>query len=284
MSVRYPRNRKRDYEAIPWNILLTKGEVIQKYEKSDSTIMRLIKQGVIRRGIDCFKVGNTWAFDARRLDFIFNEPKEEAIKREKYLKTEMSKIPDIDKYSVDQKERIRFAIEDNIDLDIILNSEYSLGQMGEIITGVLHNIDVSVYANDCFDKEQMAYIRKGLEDGFDVSLYAKPEIKSNKMYYLYKMLKYDVDITEFCKEEYDSWKLANYYFYASTGYPITDYADPKYDYNMVSLVGCMLMCDKDPSVLKGIYLSEYEINKLLGLRGGSDKFDKELKEIVKKYA
>ena len=283
MAIRYPRGRERTYELVPWDRLLTKGEVMEKYDKADSTITRLIKQGVLREGIDCFRAGNNWIFDTKRLDFIFNEPKEDVLKREKELNKKLKEVPDIDKYSKEQKARIKFVLEDGSDLKPILNPDYKVSEMKEIIIGLLHNIDVSVYAKPCFDAIQMEFIRKGLEDGLDVSLYANPEISSNKMYHLYSIARKGVDIAEFCKEEYDSWVLSSYHFYIGLGYPIDKYADPKYNYDMVSFVGFILMNDGDPSKLKGVYLEKQDISRLDALRKDYNEFDKELDLILEKY-
>ena len=52
---------------------MSMSEVCSTYGKEKSTVARNIKNGIFVEGIDCKKIGTSWAFDKRRMEEIYGE-------------------------------------------------------------------------------------------------------------------------------------------------------------------------------------------------------------------
>ena len=119
----------------------------------------------IREGVDYIKLGGFWAFDSRRLEELFNEPPEIVDEREKELKN----VSNIKEYNQPQRLRIKYALQEGVDITSILNKEYNKEQMLEILEGILDNGNYNLQSNPKLSDKHMHYLRIADSEGFDVA-------------------------------------------------------------------------------------------------------------------
>ena len=59
--------------TIDWDNVISVQEAAEFSGRAKTTLINNIKNGIFKEGIDCKKIGNSWAFDKRSIEKYYNK-------------------------------------------------------------------------------------------------------------------------------------------------------------------------------------------------------------------